>query len=129
VGSPGREAIVAYLRDLADPFPDVRLECEAKHESANVTIDEWYTTDTHSAALPMPTGETTPATGKQVRVRGCDIATVEGGRITSHRIYFEPNGALDNSVCFRMHEGLATILGNGVDEVGCLPWWASACSR
>jgi ketosteroid isomerase-like protein len=26
----GREAIVAYLRDLADPFPDVRLEYQAR---------------------------------------------------------------------------------------------------
>ena len=85
----GRDAIVAYLRDLADPFPDVRLEYEARHESGDVAIDEWYTTGTHSAPLPMPTGETIPATGKQIRVRGCDVATVEGGRIISHRIYFD----------------------------------------
>ena len=85
----GREAIVAYLRDLANPFPDVRLEYEARHESGNVAIDEWYTTGTHSAPLSMPTGETIPATGKQIRVRGCDVVTVEGGRITSHRIYFD----------------------------------------
>jgi steroid delta-isomerase-like uncharacterized protein len=85
----GREAIADYLRELADPFPDLRYEYEAKHESGSVAIDEWYTTGTNSAPLPMPTGETIPATGKQIRVRGCDIATVEGGRITSHRIYFD----------------------------------------
>jgi hypothetical protein len=39
--------------------------------------------------LPMPTGEAIPATGKQIRVRACDVATVEGGRLTSHRIYFD----------------------------------------
>jgi ketosteroid isomerase-like protein len=85
----GREAIADYLRELADPFPDLRYEYEAKHESGNVAIDEWYTTGTNSAPLPMPTGETIPATGKQIRIRGCDVATVEGGLITSHRIYFD----------------------------------------
>jgi steroid delta-isomerase-like uncharacterized protein len=85
----GREAITDYLRELADPFPDLRYEYEAKHEAGNVAIDEWYTTGTNSEPLPMPTGETIPATGKQIRVRGCDVATVEGGLITSHRIYFD----------------------------------------
>jgi ketosteroid isomerase-like protein len=85
----GREAIADYLRELADPFPDLRYEYEAKHESGNVAIDEGYVTGTNSAPLPMPTGETIPATGKQIRVRGCDVATVEGGLITSHRIYFD----------------------------------------
>ena len=36
----GREAIAEYLRQLADPFPDLRYEYEAKHESGNVAIDE-----------------------------------------------------------------------------------------
>ena len=85
----GREAIADYLREFADPFPDLRYEYEAKHESGNVAIDEWYTTGTNTAPLPMPTGETIPATEKQIRVRGCDVATVEGGLITSHRIYFD----------------------------------------
>jgi SnoaL-like polyketide cyclase len=30
-----------------------------------------------------------PATGKHVRVRACDIATVQNGVITSHRFYFD----------------------------------------
>jgi ketosteroid isomerase-like protein len=85
----GREAIAEYLRQLTDPFPDLGYEYEAKHESGNVAIDEGYVTGTNSAPLPMPTGETIPATGKQIRVRGCDVATVEGGLITSHRIYFD----------------------------------------
>jgi ketosteroid isomerase-like protein len=85
----GREAIAEYLRQLADPFPDLRYEYEAKHESGNVAIDEGYATGTNSAPLPMPAGETIPATGKQIRVRSCDVAIVEGGRITSHRLYFD----------------------------------------
>ena len=37
----------------------------------------------------MPTGETIRATGKRVRVRSCDVITVESGVITSHRFYFD----------------------------------------
>jgi len=33
-----------------------------------------------------------PATGKRVRVRGCAVATVQDGLITSHRSYFDQMG-------------------------------------
>ena len=88
----GREAIAEYLRQLADPFPDLRYEYEAKHESGNVAIDEAYATGTNSAPLPMPTGETIPATGKQIRVRSCDVATIEDGRDHFTSPVFRPNG-------------------------------------
>jgi ADP-ribosyl-[dinitrogen reductase] hydrolase len=48
-----------------------------------------YFVGTHTAPLPTPTGEDIPATGKPVRVRACDIATVQNGVITSHRFYFD----------------------------------------
>jgi ketosteroid isomerase-like protein len=85
----GREAIAEYLRELADPFPDLRYEYEAKHESGNVAVDEWYTTGTNSAPLPMPTGETIPATGKQIRLRRRDRRRWPY-HFTSH--LFRPNG-------------------------------------
>ena len=36
-----------------------------------------------------PNGETIPATGRRVRARECDVATVESGVVTSHRFYFD----------------------------------------
>ena len=85
----GREAIAEYLRQLTDPFPDARYEPQHGHESGNVAIDEGYVVGTHNAPLPLPSGESVPATGKQIRVRSCDIASVEGGLVTSHRFYFD----------------------------------------
>lgn len=38
--------------------------------------------------LGFASGDTIPATGKPVRLRMCDAATVSGGRITSHRFYY-----------------------------------------
>jgi hypothetical protein len=34
-------------------------------------------------------GETIPATGKRVRARECDVATVKNGVVTSHWFYFD----------------------------------------
>jgi ketosteroid isomerase-like protein len=85
----GREAIAEYFRQLTDAFPDVRYEPQHGHESANVAIDEGYVVGTNTAPLPLPSGETVPATGKQIRVRSCDIISVEDGLATSHRFYFD----------------------------------------
>lgn len=85
----GREAIVAYFKSQWEAFPDGGYESLHKHEVGNVAIDEGYLTGTNSGSLPMPSGETIPPTGKQIRVRACDIATVEGGAVSSHRFYFD----------------------------------------
>jgi ketosteroid isomerase-like protein len=85
----GRDAILKYLRELADAFPDASYESLHAHEAGNTAIDEGYVVGTNSGPLALPTGETLPATGNRVRVRSCDAATVENGRITSHRFYFD----------------------------------------
>src|SRR5687767_5637137 len=59
----GRERIVDYLRQFSDVFPDIQYEYLDKHESGNVAIDEGYVTGTHTEPLPMPSGESIPATG------------------------------------------------------------------
>jgi predicted ester cyclase len=85
----GRDAIVAYFDQFTQGFPDARWEELSKVESGNTAIDEGYFLGTHTGPLATPTGETIPPTGKRVRVRECDIATVENGRIISHRFYFD----------------------------------------
>ena len=85
----GRDAIAEYLSQLTDSFSDLRYEYVAKHESGNVAIDEGYVVGTNTGPLPMPSGETVPATGKQIRVRSCDVVTVEDGMVTNHRFYFD----------------------------------------
>jgi predicted ester cyclase len=82
-------AIANYLRQFSDAFPDIQYEHIDKHEAGNVAVDEGYITGTHTAPLPMPSGESIPPTGKRIRVRDCDVATVEGGLVTSHNFYFD----------------------------------------
>jgi ketosteroid isomerase-like protein len=85
----GREQIIQYLKQFTDAFPDSRYEAAYAHESGDTAVDEGYFVGTNTAPLPTPTGDSIPATGKQVRVRVCDIAAVQNGVITSHRFYFD----------------------------------------
>jgi ketosteroid isomerase-like protein len=85
----GRAEIVNWMRQFNEAMPDMRWEEIAKHEDGDTAIDEGYVVGTNTGPLQLPTGETLPATGKHVRVRGCDIATVQNGRIVSHRFYYD----------------------------------------
>ena len=85
----GADAITAWFGQFSTAFPDASWESAHKHESRNVAIDEGYVVGTHTGPLPLPGGESVPATGKKVRVRACDAATVENGLVKSHRFYFD----------------------------------------
>ena len=85
----GREAIRDYFTGQVEAFPDSGYESLHKHEAGNVAIDEGYFTGTHTGSFAMPSGDNVPPTGKRVRVRACDIATVDGGVITRHHFYFD----------------------------------------
>jgi ketosteroid isomerase-like protein len=85
----GKDNVVAWTKQFFDAFPDATYEPVNEYESGNTAIDEGYFVGTNTEPLQGPTGETIPATGKSVRVRACDIATVEKGVITSHRFYFD----------------------------------------
>jgi ketosteroid isomerase-like protein len=85
----GQDGILAWFGQFATAFPDASWESAHKHESGDTAIDEGYVVGTHSGPLALPDGTSIPATGKPLRVRGCDVATVADGRVTSHRFYFD----------------------------------------
>jgi len=85
----GADAIIDWFRQLSEAIPDARYEPLYAHEAGDTAIDEGYFAGTNTGPLLVATGETIPATGKQVRVRSCDAVTVRGGRIMSHRFYFD----------------------------------------
>lgn len=91
----GRDEVIAYLGGFLEAFPDGKFESSHKHESRSDAVDEGYFVGTHTGPLTGPTGETIEATGKSVRLRSCDIATVEDGAVRSHRFYFNPMDLLE----------------------------------
>ncbi|KPC73033.1 polyketide cyclase, partial [Thermoactinomyces vulgaris] len=64
-------------------------ETIAKLETDGMAVDEGYFIGTNTVDMKTPTGETIPATGKKVKLRSCDIATVKDGMITEHHVYFD----------------------------------------
>lgn len=85
----GRDLIAAYMGEFATAFPDASWEELHKHETGDTAIDEGYFIGTNTGPMTGPHGETIAATGKRVRARECDVATVQNGVITSHRFYFD----------------------------------------
>jgi steroid delta-isomerase-like uncharacterized protein len=85
----GLDAIVEWLSDFQKAFPDLAYEPLNEYEIGNTAIDEGAVSGTHTGPLETPTGEAVPPTGKRVRVREIDLATVENGKVTSHRFYFD----------------------------------------
>jgi ketosteroid isomerase-like protein len=85
----GRDQIAAYMGEFATAFPDASWEELYKHETSDTAIDEGYFVGTNTGPMTGPNGETIAATGKRVRARECDVATVDNGVVTSHRFYFD----------------------------------------
>lgn len=85
----GPEAISNYLSQFGESFPDISYEYAQKHEAGNVAIDVGFVVGTNTGPLPLPSGESLPPTGKSIRVRSCDIATVEDGLIVRHEFFFD----------------------------------------
>jgi ketosteroid isomerase-like protein len=85
----GRDAITGHLFAYWEAMGDVRYEHTARYEAGDVAINEGFVVGTNTGPLPMPSGETLPATGKTLRIRSCDVTTVQNGEITSHHFYFD----------------------------------------
>jgi len=84
----GRDAVTAYLMTFADAFSDLSFELSEKLEIGDVAIDEGHVLGRHTSALRTPDGDI-PPTGKQIRIRSCDIATVRDGVVVAHRFYYD----------------------------------------
>lgn len=82
----GREAILEYLLSFQRAFPDASWESRAKYESGDTAIDEGYVIGTHTGVLSTPQGDV-PPTGRNLRLRDCDLIVVKDGVAVAHRFY------------------------------------------
>jgi ketosteroid isomerase-like protein len=84
----GAAAIADYLLALRHAFPDASFESASKFEAGDTAIDEAYFVGTHTGVLSTLEGEV-PPTGRNVRLRECDILEVSNGVAVSHRFYYD----------------------------------------
>ncbi|GAA0476303.1 nuclear transport factor 2 family protein [Streptomyces sp. NPDC046215] len=85
----GRDAVVAYFAQLTEMIPRASFESLRAYEVDDTAVDEGIFGGRNTGPITLPTGETLPATQREVRVRGCDLATVRDGVIVSYRLYFD----------------------------------------
>ncbi|MFH0516442.1 ester cyclase [Streptomyces sp. M41] len=92
----GRDDIAAYWRQMTQAVPDGRYETVHSYEVGDTAIDEGVFTGRNTGPIQLPTGETLPATQKEIRIRGVDFATVDdSGHIVDYRLYFDEMDFLD----------------------------------
>jgi ketosteroid isomerase-like protein len=85
----GNEGIAAYLGEFVSALSDADFELVHGHEAGDVAIDEGYMIGRHTGPVELPDGQTVEPTGREIRVRECDVATVRDGVVVSHRMYFD----------------------------------------
>ena len=85
----GREQAIERDRVFMKAFPDAEMGIAASYESGDTAILEWVFRGTNTGPLPLPSGETLPATGKRVSVRGADVVTFDGGAVVSLHSYYD----------------------------------------
>ncbi|TQE33773.1 DUF4440 domain-containing protein [Streptomyces ipomoeae] len=91
----GRDDIVEYWRQLTQAIPQATFESLHAYEVGDTAIDEGFFSGKNTGPIQLPSGEALPATGKDVRIRGVDFATVKDGRIVEYRLYFDEMEFLD----------------------------------
>ncbi|WP_405769242.1 ester cyclase [Streptomyces sp. NBC_01538] len=85
----GRDNIVDYWRQMTDAVPDGTYESVHAYEIGDTAVDEGFFTGRNTGPIGLPSGDHLPATQKEIRIRGVDLATVRDGRIVDYRLYFD----------------------------------------
>jgi ketosteroid isomerase-like protein len=83
------DEILAYNKAMIDAFSEMSYEPQGSYEVGDTVIDQGEMVGRNTGDMYLPDGQVIPATGKQVRVRSVDIATVKDGRIVRHDFYFD----------------------------------------
>jgi predicted ester cyclase len=91
----GRDGAGDYWRPLLEALPDASYEGHRQYEVGDTAIDEGWLTGIHTGPFRLPDGQTIEPTGRQVRLRSVDLATVGGSRIKEHHLYFDQMEFLD----------------------------------
>ena len=86
----GRDDITAYWRQMSQAVPDGTYESVHAYEVGDTAIDEGVFHGHNTGPIQLATGETLPATQKEIRIRGVDFAKVDDvGRNVDYRLYFD----------------------------------------
>jgi steroid delta-isomerase-like uncharacterized protein len=84
----GPEGARQFAQMWATAFPDGQVTIERAAASDEQVTIEHTGRGTHNGPLQSPGGDI-PATGKSVTLQLCDVFTIESGKVTAMRSYFD----------------------------------------
>jgi ketosteroid isomerase-like protein len=85
----GIDKFIEWNQAFVGAFTDRAYHSAKQQETADCAIDQGEFVGTHTNPLQLPDGQSVPPTGKQIRMRSADMATVRDGKIVSHDFYFD----------------------------------------
>jgi len=84
----GIEPFKQYVRVFQTAAPDAHIEGHRYFEAGDTIVVEGSYSGTHTGPLWTPSGEI-PPTGRHFEFLFCDLLQASGGKVSSHRIYFD----------------------------------------
>lgn len=89
----GRAAITEMWAASRRSFPDEKLTVNLLVEDGDKVVSEFTWSATNTGEITMADGSVIPATGRSAEVPGMDVIEIVGGKITSHRLYYDQMAA------------------------------------
>lgn len=84
----------AYLEGFRTAFPDLHFDVTLTVAEGEYVAAHWTASGTHSGPLSTPTGDTIPATGKKVVVKGSTTYELKGGKISREYVFWDMTSLL-----------------------------------
>jgi steroid delta-isomerase-like uncharacterized protein len=88
VSAQGGDACAEYVLVWQRAFPDAKLVLHHETIAGDTAVQEFTFEGTHTDTLASPNGDI-PATGRQLKGRGCEVIQVADGKIVAFRLYFD----------------------------------------
>lgn len=85
----GKEAIRSAWEMYLTAFPDQRPTFIRHLVDGSTVVTEYRNEGTHNGPLTLPTGDTLPATGRPITVRGAVVQEVAGDKLAKQVFYFD----------------------------------------
>ena len=89
---PFPDGVRAYLGGYGQSFPDSGFDITRVIQDGDELCAEGFWFGTHTGAMQTPDGGAIPPTNRHVRAPFVTCFTVKGGKITSHRGYWDMAG-------------------------------------
>tara|TARA_Y100000816_G_scaffold243648_1_gene191044 strand:+ start:343 stop:759 length:417 start_codon:yes stop_codon:yes gene_type:complete len=83
------------VKNWMSTFSDMKVTALRHVESGNVVATEMQFEGTNTGEMAMPDGSKIPATGKTVKMQGCQVVEVEDGKMVKGTQYYNPMAMME----------------------------------